>query len=90
MKFKYIIIHYAEIALKGHNRRFFEDALKNNIEKALKREGIKFLLKKISGRFVVHLDEEEKDYEKIFNILKNVIGIAHFSYALRSDWKLIK
>jgi len=90
MKFKYIIIHYAEIALKGHNRRFFEDALKNNIEKALKREGIKFLLKKISGRFVVHLDEEEKDYEKIFNILKNVTGIAHFSYALRSDCKINK
>ncbi len=32
---KYIIIHYAEIALKGNNRGFFEDALRHNIEKAL-------------------------------------------------------
>ncbi len=85
---KYIIIHYAEIALKGNNRGFFEDALRHNIEKALKREGIKFLLKKISGRFVVQLDEEEKDYEKISGILKNVIGIAHFSYAVKSPCEI--
>ncbi|OQX19984.1 MAG: tRNA 4-thiouridine(8) synthase ThiI [Candidatus Altiarchaeales archaeon A3] len=85
---QYIIIHYAEIALKGNNRGFFEDFLRHNIEKALKREGIKFLLKKISGRFVVRLDEEEKDYEKISKILKNVIGIAHFSYAVRSPCEI--
>ncbi|MDI6730330.1 MAG: tRNA uracil 4-sulfurtransferase ThiI [Candidatus Altarchaeum sp.] len=90
MKFKYVIIHYAEIALKGNNRRFFEDALRNNIEKALKRESIKFLLKKISGRFVVRLDvsdgeEDEIDNKKISEILKNVVGIANFSYAIRSD-----
>lgn len=87
MKFKYVIIHYAEIALKGDNRGFFEDALRNNIEKALKKEGIEFHLKKISGRFVVEPDEEadegEKVYEKISEILKNVIGIAHFSYAIK-------
>ncbi len=87
MKFKYVIIHYAEIALKGDNRRFFENALRRNIEKALKKESIKFLMKKISGRFVIELDEEanegEKTYEKISEILKNVIGIAYFSYAIK-------
>jgi len=94
MKFEYIIIHYAEISLKGNNRVFFENVLRNNIEKALKNAEITFSLKKISGRFVVRLnnldkEEKEEDYKvfcnKISEILKNVVGIAYFSYAIRSD-----
>lgn len=92
MRFEYIVIHYVEIALKGKNRRFFEDILRRNIEKALKREG-KFILKKISGRFIVWLGELKKEgcaisYEKISEILKNVIGIAHFSYALKTSCEI--
>lgn len=84
MKKKYIIVHYAEIALKGNNRRFFEDVLKSNIEKALKGEGIKFLLKKISGRFVIELEQED-DAEMSGKILKNVIGITQFSYGIKAS-----
>lgn len=81
---KYIIIHYAEIALKGNNRRFFEDVLQSNIAKALKEEGVKFLLKKISGRFVVQLEQSD-ECERAGKILKNVVGIAYFSYAIRTS-----
>ena len=34
---EYVIIHYAEIALKGGNRSFFEGKLVENIKKALEK-----------------------------------------------------
>jgi len=78
-----IIVHYAEIALKGKNRSFFEKILKNNIERALKN--FKISIKKISTRFVIECDELNDKKEEIFQILKNVIGIAYFSYGISVD-----
>jgi len=75
-----IIVHYAEIALKGKNRSFFEKILKTNIERALKN--FKISIKKISTRFVIECDELNDKKEEIFQILKNVIGIAYFSYGI--------
>jgi len=43
MKFKYVIIHYAEIALKGDNRRFFENALRATLKRHLKKKALNFL-----------------------------------------------
>jgi len=48
------IIHWSEIGLKGKNRSFFENKLKENIEK---QTGFK--VKKIKGRFIVEGDLTE-------------------------------
>ena len=39
MKFKAFLIKYAEIGIKGNNRRFFEDALVRQMKYALKPVG---------------------------------------------------
>lgn len=73
-----IIVHYAEIALKGGNRKFFEDKLIENIKKSLTQKGIVFnSVKRIYGRILIELNEEGGSL--LPNVLKNVFGIAHFS-----------
>ena len=48
MKFKAFLIKYAEIGIKGNNRRFFEDALVRQMKYALKPVG-DFSIRKESG-----------------------------------------
>ncbi|MBI4114568.1 MAG: tRNA 4-thiouridine(8) synthase ThiI [Candidatus Niyogibacteria bacterium] len=71
-----VIIHYAEIALKGHNRAFFEKALLLNIKK--QAEGLYEKIVRISGRLVLYYAEEKK--EEITKALGNVFGIHHFEF----------
>ena len=76
MKHNTIIIRYSEIGIKGLNRKYFEDKLINNIKDCLTKNKIKeFKIKKESGRILIFTDNE-------CNNLKNVFGIASFSYAL--------
>ena len=77
-----ILVRYGEIFLKGKNRKFFEDLLKNNIYNAL--NGVKFSLSKIPGRLMI------SDYElifesKIINILSKQAGIFSISPAICID-----
>jgi adenylyl- and sulfurtransferase ThiI len=70
-----IIVRYAEIALKGKNRVQFEKRLVHNISLTLRNRKIRF--KKIffrRGRIFILTE----DYA---NELRNVSGIASFSYA---------
>ena len=53
MEFKAFLIKYAEIGIKGNNRRFFEDALVRQMKYALKPVG-EFAIRKESGRIFVH------------------------------------
>ncbi len=69
-----LVIHYGEIALKGDNRKFFEEKLVDNIKKALVTTGLPCpvgspagdsfgvfdYVKRISGRILVKLKHEEK------------------------------
>ncbi len=85
-----VLIHYNEIALKGGNRRFFENKLIENIRNFL---GFKKILpnsllikgggggfvKKIPGRILIELDESA-DIGELENKLKKVFGIANFSF----------
>ena len=74
MEFKVFLIKYAEIGIKGNNRRFFEDALVRQMKYALKPVG-EFAIRKESGRIFVHA-LEEYDFDEAVNALQHVFGIV--------------
>lgn len=86
MKYDFIICHYAEIGLKGKNRKFFEEGLMENIKKSFilnSCDGIKNI-KRISGRILIKIDDRIKE-DKATQALKNVFGIAYFSFAVNCE-----
>lgn len=75
-----IIVHYAEIALKGGNRKIFEEKLVENIKKSLQINGIVFeSIRRISGRILIELPKAQ-DELKIIMALRNVFGLAYFAF----------
>ena len=68
------MIKYAEIGLKGNNRRFFEDALVHQIKEAMKRVEGHFAVSKASGRIYVSCPKEY-DEEEAVGALQCVFGI---------------
>lgn len=85
-----IIIHYAEIALKGENRRNFEKKLIENISRALR--DLKYeKIERISGRILIVLDSKNKQ-EYFKNVLNHIFGISHFSFGreISADLEEIK
>jgi len=83
MKYNFIICHYAEIGLKGKNRKFFEEGLMENIKTSFiinSCDGIKNI-RRISGRILIKIDKRAEE-DKIRQALKNVFGIAYFSFAV--------
>ena len=83
MKYDFIICHYAEIALKGGNRKFFEEKLIENIRTSFVLNSCKHVetIKRISGRILVQIEGKVEE-DKIKQALKNVFGIAYFSFAV--------
>ena len=79
-----ILVRYGEIALKGKNRRYFEDRLMSNIKRGLK--GINFDLSKFQGRFIISADEN--DYHRLAERLKNAFGVVSFSLATETEIEL--
>jgi len=82
MKYNFIICHYAEIGLKGKNRKFFEEKLIENIKKVLPRNSYK-KVKRISGRILIGLGDCPSR-----QVLKNVFGIAYFSFAVACEQEI--
>ena len=78
---KVIILRYSEIWLKGKNRGFFENALENNLRRAI--QGLPCELVKQSGRYLVQ-NFEECDIEQIIQKLQKVFGIHSISVALET------
>jgi len=75
-----IICHYGEIALKGDNRKFFEEKLVENIKKSLQINGVFFnYVKRISGRILIELKQGVE--ERVADVLQKVFGITYFSFA---------
>lgn len=68
-----ILVHYNEIAIKGNNRREFENQLVENI-----KEKIGKLISKIYKQESRVLIEFESNEEEIINNLKKVFGISSF------------
>ena len=85
MKPDYVVCHYAEIGLKGKNRKFFEERLVENIKKALPK-GVFKQVKRISGRIII---ETDKDVRKE---LACVFGLSSFSpvFSCEKDIALIQ
>lgn len=75
-----VLIHYHEIALKGANRKRFEDLLFFNIKKAL-GESLGKGLKKHYGRFVLDGGEVLEDRQKIASVLEKTFGVANFAFS---------
>lgn len=86
MKPTHIIIHYAEIALKGNNRIIFERQLIKNIKLALADLGIK-KVNRLLGRIVIPIPEGLEP-EKIAGRLSKIFGIVHFSFAVETKNEL--
>ncbi|WKY46835.1 tRNA uracil 4-sulfurtransferase ThiI [Eubacteriaceae bacterium ES3] len=80
-----ILVRYGEIALKGLNRRYFIDLLVKNIKNTLKQfESAK--VKKIQGRIIVSINEEELS-EALLRVQK-VFGIVSISPAVVIESKM--
>jgi len=71
-----IVIHYSEIALKGKNRRQFEDALLRHVRKAL--GGLVHEVRKQQGRLVCR-PVDDADPQRVRAILSCIPGIVNFS-----------
>lgn len=80
---KFIVIHYAEVGLKGKNRVFFERKLAHNVKKSLRGTGYAEV-KRLHDRIVVHL-KQDTDIVEIEKRLRSVMGIAHFELVYRTE-----
>lgn len=72
--FQAFLIKYAEIGIKGKNRFIFENALKDQIKKALEKAEGEFHVSKEQGRVYVEA-LGAYDYEETLDALKRVFGI---------------
>ncbi len=78
----HLLVHYSEIGIKGKNKRFFEQKLKENIKKVLP-PGFLVSTQIKEGRILSELLEDLKpeDFDLIKERLKKVFGIAYFSFS---------
>lgn len=76
---RHAVVHYAEIALKGRNRPFFERALVRSIGRRMERTGLE-RVERLSGRLLVHVNRP-LDESGWTEALSTVFGIAHFAPA---------
>lgn len=75
-----ILIKNGELALKGLNRRSFEDMMIKNMRRRLEHIG-KFTFKASQSTIMVESNDENADFDTAFSALKKVFGIAGLSRA---------
>lgn len=78
-----ILIHYAEIALKGRNRRDFERALRDNIRRRIRAAGVHWPVRRGHDRIVIHVPEgmDTGPVSSVLEVLDEVPGIASYAAA---------
>ncbi|MBO4416076.1 MAG: tRNA 4-thiouridine(8) synthase ThiI [Lachnospiraceae bacterium] len=74
MKYRALLIKYAEIGIKGQNRYVFEDALCDRIRGKLKNIAEGFVCTREQGRILVECPEEY-DYDDAIAAIKTVFGV---------------
>ena len=84
MKYHAFLIKYAEIAIKGNNRKYFEDALVKQIRWHLKKVEGEFRVAKTQGRIYVEASGEY-DTDEVIEELKRVFGILWICPVVRVE-----
>lgn len=79
-----VLIKLGEIALKGLNRRTFEDVLKKNIKKALYGLGY-FKLSIAQSTICVTPESKDVDMDKVCDTISRIFGIVSFTRACVCD-----
>lgn len=75
-------ISLGEVALKGLNRKYFEDKLIKNVRRVTKDYEIERIYKE-QGKIYVEANKE--DFPQIIKKVKNIFGIVYISPCLRVD-----
>ena len=72
-----ILLNYAEVALKGHNRHDFELQLRRNIKHRLLRHGVHWPVHRGHNRITVRVPQTpDADVHEVAAMLREVAGIA--------------
>lgn len=79
-----ILIKNGELALKGLNRRTFEDMMIKNMRRRLEHIG-RFTFKASQSTITVESEDENADFDAAFSALKKVFGIAGLSRAAAAE-----
>ncbi len=81
------LIKYGEIAIKGKNRKMFEEALVHQIKYALKKAEGRFRVRREQGRIYVEALEEDYDADEVISYLQTVFGIVGICPVLLTEDK---
>ena len=79
-----ILIKEGEIAIKGLNKRSFEDAMVRNIRRRLSRLG-KFEYDRSQSTVVIRPLSEDVDFDEVEDVVSKVFGIAAYCRALVAE-----
>ncbi|QAS53932.1 tRNA uracil 4-sulfurtransferase ThiI [Halobacillus litoralis] len=82
MNFDRIMIRYGEMALKGKNKKAFEQKLQSNIARMLRKHP-ETTIQKTQGRMFVHLNGE--DPHEVMQKCQNVFGIHSLSFTVKVE-----
>lgn len=82
--YKTFLVKYSEIGVKGKNRYIFENALRDQVIRALEKVEGEFEVVKEQGRILIET-KSEYDFDEVLDALKHVFGIAGICPALRID-----
>lgn len=77
-----ISISFGEIALKGGNRKYFEDKLIKEIVRSIRDIGYEKIYKEIGK---IYIKGNEKEYPKMINRIKKVFGIVYISPCIKFE-----
>lgn len=81
-----LLIHYADIALKGRNRARFEAMLRDTVRHRFDRADLKWPLRRQGGRLLASITDPAQ-LETALEILDQIPGIATYVPAIRIDPK---
>ncbi len=83
---RHLLVHYDEIALKGKNRKFFEDKLMAALRRGLSGLGWK-KVRRLYGRLLVEFGGEIP-WGQVQERVSRICGVSHFARALRTPLDL--
>jgi thiamine biosynthesis protein ThiI len=80
-----ILVHFAEVGLKGRNQPMFRRQLRRNIRIKLRRVGFDWPVQDAVGLCIIHLPPADSDrpLEQVLQALRQVSGVAWITAARR-------